>query len=128
MTTDGRKRAREDGLITQTLQASPDSRRHSLLKAREPAAVFEAAYEKAYAFWLDMWRETFATVEPDLTLHSDVFLRHREMSAIFLEVRPIGLIMYDFRDLTVRARRDLSYFKHYPQDLLDQLRDQGHPQ
>jgi hypothetical protein len=128
MTTQGRKRAEADGLITQTLQTSLDSLRHVLLKAREPALGHEHAYEKAYAFWLEMWRDTFAAVQPTLTLHSDVFLRHREMSVIFLEEDPIGLIMYDFRDLSVRAHRDLSYFQHYPLEVVEELRTRGHCQ
>lgn len=128
MTTHGRRRAEEDGLITQTLQTSLDSLQHMLFKAREPAPGQERAYDKAYAFWLEMWRETFASVEPTLTLHSDVFLRHREVSAIFLDGDPIGLIMYDFRDLKVRAHRDLSYFQHYPSEVLDELSARGHTQ
>jgi hypothetical protein len=125
MTMHGRKRAEQDGLVTQALQTSLDALSHVLLKAREPSPGQERAYDQAYAFWLAMWRDTFASVEPTLTLHSDVFLRHREVSAIFLHGEPIGLIMYDFRDLNVRAHRDLSYFQHYPSEILEELQARG---
>jgi hypothetical protein len=99
--------------------------RHVLLKSRDPAEKVRE-YEKAYAFWLEMWSSTFSEVEPDKTLHSDPFLTLRELSAIFLRDQVVGLMMYDFRDLRVRAHRDLSYIKHYPPEALARLDAQGH--
>ncbi len=98
------------------------SLRHVLLKARSPEQGTEGDYEKAYAFWLDMWRTTFAEVDPDIELHSDTFVTQREVSAIFLRDQVIALMMYDFRDLNLRAHRELSSFKYYPADVLDRLR------
>jgi hypothetical protein len=105
-----------------------DSLRHVLLKARRPGVGTEDAYEKAYDFWLEMWRNAFAQVNPEILLQSDRFVTQREVSAIFLKDEVIGLAMYDFRDLRLKAHRDLSYFQHYPAEALNLLRDQGHEQ
>jgi hypothetical protein len=97
------------------------SLRHVLLKARNPVVGTEGDYEKAYGFWLEMWRSTFSEVDPDIELHSDTFVTQREVSAIFLRDQVIALMMYDFRDLSLRAHRDLSSFKYYPAEVLDVL-------
>jgi hypothetical protein len=34
-------------------------------------------------------------------------------------------MMYDFRDLRMKAHRDLTYFQHYPSDVLEHLLAQG---
>jgi hypothetical protein len=111
---------------TELTRGAIDSLRHVLLKAREPAPGSERDYERAYAFWLSMWRDTFANVNPNLTLHSDVFLRHREVSVVLSDDQAVGLMMYDFRDLRVRAHRDLSAFAHYPEEVIAALRADGH--
>jgi hypothetical protein len=72
-----------------------------------------------------MWRSAFAEVDPELRLRSDVFLTQREVSAVFHGDCPVGLMMYDFRDLRMKAHRDMSYFKHYPSDVLEHLLAEG---
>jgi hypothetical protein len=104
------------------------SLRHVLLKARGPGRGTELDYEKAYAFWLEMWRSTFAEVDPSISLTSDTFVNQRELSAVFLRDQVIGLMMYDFRDLRSRAHRDLGYFQHFPRDVVDQLGRYGQGQ
>jgi hypothetical protein len=99
------------------------SLRHVLLKTRAPRRDSEGDYASVYRFWLEMWRATFAEVDARIELFSDVFLTHREVSAVLHDNRPLGLIMYDFRDLRVQAHRDMKYFKPYPDELLDSLRD-----
>ncbi len=101
------------------------SLRHVLLKARGPGPDREREYEKIYEFWLKMWRSTFSEVDPNFALHSDHFLTQREVSAVFSDDQVVGLLLYDFRDLRVKAHRDLSYFQHYPTDTLDTLYQQG---
>lgn len=102
--------------------------RHVLLKARGPSQGAEEDYEKAYDFWLEMWRSTFAEVNADITLRSDTFLTQREVSAIFLHDQVIALMMYDFRDLRLKAHRDLSYFHQYPPEVLNLLASKGYDQ
>ncbi len=113
-------------LMARVAQTAIDSLHHTLLKAREPTPDMERDYDKAYAFWLSMWRETFAAVDPSIQVHSDVFVRHREISAVFSHDEVVGLIMYDFRNLRVRAHRDMSHFQHFPSDVIDALHARGH--
>ena len=92
-----------------------------LLKARTPGVGTEGDYEKAYEFWLEMWRRTFSEVDPDIQLNSDLFVTQREVSAVFLHDQVIALMGYDFRDIGLKAHRDLSYFRNYPTEVLDEL-------
>lgn len=108
----------------QTLQ----SLRHVLLKARGPGQGTEEDYDKAYSFWLEMWRSTFSEVHADINLQSDLFVTQREVSAIFLRDQVIALQMFDFRDLRLKAHRDLSYFQQFPSEVLTLLLDQGYQQ
>jgi len=104
------------------------SMRHVLLKARGPGRGTEEDYDKAYSFWLEMWRSTFSEVHADINLQSDLFVAQREVSAIFLRDQVIALQMFDFRDLRLKAHRDLSYFQQIPSEVLTLLLDQGHQQ
>jgi hypothetical protein len=104
------------------------SLRHVLLQARSPGPGTETDYERAYAFWFAMWRSTFAEVAPDTVLHSDAFLTQREVSVVLQGERVLGLMMYDFRDLRLKAHRDLGYFSHFPADVIETLKSQGHAQ
>ncbi|MFT3926260.1 MAG: hypothetical protein QM778_27185 [Myxococcales bacterium] len=104
------------------------SLRHVLLKARGPGRGTEEDYDKAYSFWLEMWRSTFSEVQADINLQSDMFLTQREVSAIFMGDQVVALQMFDFRDLRLKAHRDLSYFRHFPSEVLKLLLDQGYEQ
>jgi GNAT superfamily N-acetyltransferase len=99
--------------------------RHVLLKTRAPVKGLADDYERAYAFWHTMWQSTFREVNADVELHSDVFLMHDEASVVLLGDQPVGLMLYDYRDLRVAAHRDISFFTHYPPDTLEALQAQG---
>jgi hypothetical protein len=95
--------------------------RYVLLKTRGPERGSESEYEIAYRFWFEMWRSTYAELDSGITLWSDTFLGMSEASVVFLGDQAVGLIMYDWRDLRLRAHRDTKFFQNFPAATLDAL-------
>ena len=101
------------------------SMRYVVLHTAGPVPGQRRAYEQVYAFWRETWHATFAEVAPGRELLSDGFVLHQEACAIFRNERVIGLMLRDFRDLRLRAHRELAVFQHYPPSALDALCDRG---
>lgn len=108
--------------MTSTLDEGELGRlRYVLLKTRSPERGGESDYEAAYRFWFEMWRTTYAELDSSITLWSDTFLGMNEASVVFHSDEPVGLIMYDWRDVRLRSHRDTKFFQNFPETTLDAL-------
>lgn len=86
-------------------------------------------YEASYQLWRQMIQEGFHSegqAEAALALTSDEFVRQDRVIALFDSHQPVGLVVMDSLNLHSSACCDHSYFKHYPFDLVEYLKDQNH--
>lgn len=102
--------------------------RHTLIGTHNPPPSQLLDYERSYEFWAETWRATFAEVDAKAVPHSDPFLRQREISTVFDGDSVAGMMMYDWRDLRLRAHREMSFFQDYPDAALARLLAEGHGQ
>jgi hypothetical protein len=98
-----------------------------LLNTRDPATKEEVdLVEKAFLLWRDTWKATFGALkvtDADHHLHSDDFLG-REALALFEDRQPVGLIFCHPVELR-ESQLSHSYFKAYPEDVINRLRHMG---
>lgn len=71
--------------------------------------------EKAFHFWRELWTDTLAKVAPGSILHSDEFIRHDEVIALFKEDEPVGLFGLNWYWTQSFIERGLRYWTHYPE-------------
>lgn len=79
-------------------------------------------YKAAYDMWLKVWRESYSYFgwDPD-SIRSDQWMRQDRIFVLFDGSNPVCLAFYDVKNMNYDMYRHDSYFRMWPQDLLDQV-------
>jgi len=96
-----------------------------ILNTKDPKPEEVPLVEKAYKLWLTSWEFTFRSQNVDIgkRLYSDDFL-DRDVMALFYNGEPVALTFVKW--FTPRkSQLDHSYFKHYPQSVIDHIKSMG---
>lgn len=99
---------------------------HYIFDPRESHLDNWEVAEKTYDLWFKVWSETFGDLIHLEKLHSDDFLRYREISTVFCQDEPIGIVFYNWIHLGFRPHLEHSYFDYYPEGVLGSLKKEGH--
>ena len=87
---------------------------------------YEPYYKAAYLFWRAMLKEGLHSeglVKEADELNSDRFLLQDEIVCLFDQGMPVGLIAFDWMNLTCPVNRDQSYLSQFPECMINQLFD-----
>jgi hypothetical protein len=77
--------------------------------------------EAAYRMWDEVWREALQELDETTYFPSDDFTRHKEVTILCHESTPVGSVSYTPVDLSMEMWRRDSYFKVWPESLLNDL-------
>ena len=94
-----------------------------LLPAKNPSPPFHSYHAKTYLFWRRVWEHTFKTVCGTEQLYSDDFIRQDEAAVIARGETVVGIFMFSWLNLNIKAHGDHSYFKSFPDPVLQRLRE-----
>ncbi|OYZ23305.1 MAG: hypothetical protein B7Y39_05215 [Bdellovibrio sp. 28-41-41] len=97
-----------------------------LINTRNPQPEQVTICEKAFRFWHKSWSQTFSKlgVEKSGTLPADDFL-DREVIALFADQEPVALFFANRFDISRDSIIGHSYFKNYPKETIEELRNKN---
>lgn len=78
-----------------------------------------------YDFWHQQWLATFGELEDRRRLYSDDFLRQSESTFLTYQDKIVSYFSFSFFNLNLKSHRGHSYFKPYPPNAIDKLRQLG---
>ncbi|MFM6927528.1 MAG: hypothetical protein ACKOX6_03650 [Bdellovibrio sp.] len=78
-------------------------------------------FKTAYSFWKTQWHAFFAENQIAEHLVSDEFTRADSAGVLYYDDKIASIILFKERDLTLQCWLDDSYFKIWPEELLDKL-------
>lgn len=97
-----------------------------LINTRNPLPEHLVLCEKTFRFWHKSWSQTFSKLGVDKsgTLSADDFL-DREVIALFENQEPVALFFANRFDISRDSIISHSYFKNYPKETIEELRNKN---
>jgi len=100
--------------------------RFLVVPTRHPEEAYAKDIERAYACWKSVWSQALSDeMNVKEKLYSDAFTRQQILAAVFLEDEPLCLATLNPYDLNSEKDRDDSYFKVWPPEVLDKIKQQS---
>lgn len=99
-----------------------DEIQYVILPGKSVSERYIELYHKLFSFWKKSWQPIYKMLDSHYNMSSDLFTRQSEVTGFFYKSEVIAFFGMDTFNVSCPAHHEHSYFKAYPQEVIEFLR------